>query len=77
VSPTKLTPDDVSWTSVAFKECPVHRELRYAGEKCPVCAAIEAHDLALGKADYERTQLEGKIEDLEQQIDGYRNELHI
>lgn len=62
---------------VEFKTCEIHTELRYAGEKCPVCLAIEAHDLALGIAEYEKTQLAGRIEDLEQQVDAYRTELKI
>lgn len=62
---------------IVFKDCPVHTELRYAGDVCPVCKLVEAHDLALGKAEYDKTQLEGRIEDLEQQVDAYRTELKI
>lgn len=62
---------------IQFKTCEIHTELRYAGEKCPVCLAIEAHDMALGKAEYEITELEGRIDDLEQQVDAYRTELKI
>lgn len=50
---------------IEFKECEVHTMIRYAGDKCPVCVAIEAHDFALGRADYDKTQLEGRIADLE------------
>lgn len=68
---------DLNYKDVVFKNCPVHTEIRFASDRCPVCVAIEAHDLALGKAEYEKTQLEGRIDDLEQQVDAYRTELKI
>lgn len=67
----------LNYLDVVFKQCPVHTELRYAGERCPVCVAIEDRDLALGRADEEKTQLEGRIDDLEQQVDAYRSELRL
>lgn len=69
MSPTKLTPSDVDWRTIIFKSCDVHTMLRYAGDRCPVCVANEEHDLALGRADEERTQLEGRIADLETVIE--------
>lgn len=60
-----------------FKDCPIHTELRYASPRCPVCAAIEERDLALGQAEYEKTQLEGKIDDLENRLQGYKDELGL
>lgn len=62
---------------VVFKTCEIHTELCYAGECCPVCVAIAERDLALGQAEYERTQLEGKIDDLENRLQGYKDELGL
>lgn len=30
---------DLNNTEVVFKDCPVHAEIRFAGEVCPVCEA--------------------------------------
>lgn len=60
-----------------FRECVTHKGLLFASPRCPVCVAVEERDLALGTAEYEKTQLEGRIDDLEQQIDSYRTELKI
>lgn len=60
-----------------FKECDTHKGLLFACERCPVCAAIEAHDLALGRLEEDKIQLEGRVDDLEQQVDAYRTELKI
>lgn len=67
----------LNYLDVVFKQCPIHTELRYAGEKCPVCTIVEDRDLALGRAEYARTQLEGRIDDLENQVAAYRSELRI
>lgn len=40
---------DLNNTEVAFKDCPVHTELRYAGDVCPVCVA---HELLRQKAKH-------------------------
>lgn len=77
MSPTKLTPDDVAWKAVVFKSCDVHTELRYAGDKCPVCVAIEEREEALGRAEYEKTQLEGTVAALEERLQGYKDELRL
>lgn len=62
---------------ITFTECKVHAGLLYACERCPVCVAIEERDAALGRAEYDKTQLEGRIDDLEQQVDAYRSELKL
>lgn len=69
------TMEDV--TNIKFKDCPVHTEIRFASDKCPVCVAIEAHDLALGQMEYEKTQLQGRIEELLEEREGYRSELRL
>lgn len=77
MSPTKLTPAEVDWRTIVFKSCEVHTMLNYAGDRCPVCVAIEDRELALGRMEEEKTQLEGRVADLEQQVDGYRSELRL
>lgn len=54
---------------VAFKDCAVHPMIRFTGEKCPMCQAVEDFDLRLGVLEHEKTQLEGEIDDLQNQID--------
>lgn len=74
---SKLTTDAVDWKSVTFKECNTHKGLLYAGDKCPVCVIEEDRDAALGRAEYDKTQLEGKIDTLEERIASYRIELGL
>lgn len=64
---------DLNNKEIVFKTCEIHRELCYAGEYCPVCVAVVECELALGSAEYERTQLEGKIDDLENRLQGYKD----
>lgn len=73
------TMEDV--TNIKFKTCEVHTELRYVcdkpGDVCPVCKVIEDSDLKLGQMQEENTQLSGRIDDLEERIQGYRAELGL
>lgn len=68
---------ELNYLDVVFKQCPVHTELRYAGDKCPVCKLVEDHDLLLGKVAYELTQLEGTVAALEERLQGYKDELRL
>ena len=77
MSPTKLTPDDVDWRKVTFRECSVHKEVLFACERCPVCVAIEERDKALAAKDETIATLEGVVYDLEGRVDDYRRELGI
>lgn len=54
-----------------------HEEIVFDGLRCPLCSAIEAYDEALGRAEHERTQLEGAIADLEERLQGYKDELGV
>lgn len=68
---------DLNYLDVVFKQCPIHAELRYAGDKCPVCVAIEAYDLELGRLEEDKIHLEGTIADLESRLQGYKDELRL
>lgn len=46
-------------TEVIFKSCPVHTELRYAGEQCPVCVAYKL----LCQKDDRIAELETELQD--------------
>lgn len=52
---------DLNYKDLVFKDCPVHAELRYAGETCPVCVA---HELLRQKAK--------RIEELEFELEEER-----
>lgn len=55
----------------------LHEEIVFDGGECPLCSAIEANDVALGEAEDERTQLQGTIADLEERLQGYKDELGL
>lgn len=65
------------WRSVTFKECTTHKGLLFACDRCPVCVAIEEREEALGRAEYEKTQLEGTVAALEERLQGYKDELRL
>lgn len=73
----KLTPDDGAWKAVVFKECGTHKGLLFACERCPVCKTVEDADLKLGQLEEENIQLSGRVEDLEERLQGYRAELGL
>lgn len=74
---SESTPTNVDWRSVTFKECGTHKGLLFAGDKCPVCVAIEERDKALAAKDETIATLEGVVCDLEGRADDYRRELGL
>lgn len=67
----------MNYKDITFRECGIHKGLLFACERCPVCVANEAYDLALGRLEEDKIQLEGRVDDLEQQVDAYRSELRL